>query len=69
MQDEHNGVNMSYIIVQMEDPHNIETSAVLPDETGKRINKFSTEIDAKKFLIQLGIEDELDYDVQIVRLH
>ncbi len=60
---------MSYIIVQMEDPFNIEESAILPDETGKKVNKFSSEVEAKKFLIQLGIEDELEYDVQIVRLH
>ena len=60
---------MSYIIVQMEDPFNIEESAILPDETGKKVNKFSSEVEAKKFLIQLGLEDELEYDVQIVRLH
>ena len=60
---------MSYIIVQMEDPFNIEESAILPDETGKKVNKFSSEVEAKKFLIQLGIEDELEYDVQIVSLH
>ena len=60
---------MSYIIVQMEDPFNIEESAILPDETGKKVNKFSSEVEAKKFLIQLGIEDALEYDVQIVRLH
>ena len=60
---------MSYIIVQMEDPFNIEESAILPDETGKKVNQFSSEVEAKKFLIQLGLEDELEYDVQIVRLH
>ena len=60
---------MSYIIVQMEDPFNIETSAILPDETGKKVNQLSSEVEAKKFLIQLGLEDELEYDVQIVRLH
>jgi len=53
----------------MEDPFDIETSAILPDETGKKVNQFSSEVEAKKFLIQLGLEDELEYDVQIVRLH
>ena len=60
---------MSYIIVQIEDPFNIEESAIMPDETGKKVNQFSSEVEAKKFLIQLGLEDELEYDVQIVRLH
>ena len=60
---------MSFIIVQIEDPFNLEESAIMPDETGKKVNKFSSEVEAKKFLIQLGIEDELEYDVQIVRLH
>ena len=60
---------MTYIIVQGEDPFDIETTAVLPDESGKKINKFNSLGDAKKFLIDIGLEDELEYDVRIVRLH
>jgi len=60
---------MSYIIVQIEDPFNIEESSIMPDETGKKVNKFDSFTEAKAFLEQIGIEDELDYDVKIVRLH
>ena len=60
---------MSFIIVQIEDPFNLEESAIMPDETGKKVNKFKSFKEAKDFLEQLGLEDELDYDVRIVRLH
>ena len=60
---------MSYIIVQIEDPFNIEESSIMPDETGKKVNQFKSFKEAKDFLEQIGIEDELDYDVRIVRLH
>ena len=60
---------MSYIIVQIEDTFNIEESSIMPDETGKKVNKFDSFTEAKAFLEQIGIEDELDYDVKIVRLH
>ena len=59
---------MSYIIVQIEDPFNIEEVSIMPDETGKKVNKFNSFKEAKDFLEQVGLEDELDYYVKIVRL-
>ena len=60
---------MSYIIIQVEDPLDIENISVLPDEQELRVKKFKKKEDAVRFLSHLGLEDELNYDTKIVRLH
>jgi len=60
---------MSYIIIQIENPLDLEGISVMPDEKELEIKKFSTEEDAVRFLVKHGMEDELDFDAKIVRLH
>ena len=61
---------MSYIIIQEdEDPLDIENTSVLPDEKELKVKQFKKEEDAIRFLVRLGIEDDLNYDTKIVRLH
>jgi|TARA_R100001163_G_C5055276_1_gene191754 hypothetical protein len=61
---------MSYIIIQEdEDPLDIENTSVLPDEKELKVKQFKKEEDAIRFLVHLGIEDDLNYDTKIVRLH
>ena len=60
---------MSYIIIQVEDPLDIENISVLPDEQELTVKKFKKKEDAVRFLSHLGLEDELNYDTKIVRLH
>tara|TARA_R110000851_G_scaffold89099_1_gene194369 strand:+ start:1331 stop:1516 length:186 start_codon:yes stop_codon:yes gene_type:complete len=61
---------MSYIIIQEdEDPLDIENISVLPEEKELKVKKFKKEEDAIRFLAHLGIEDDLNYDTKIVRLH
>jgi|TARA_R110000803_G_scaffold24981_2_gene59889 phosphosulfolactate phosphohydrolase-like enzyme len=61
---------MSYIIIQEdEDPLDIENISVLPEEKELKVKKFKKEEDAIRFLARLGIEDDLNYDTKIVRLH
>jgi len=58
---------MSYIIIQVEDPLDIENISVLPDEQELRVKQFNKEEDAIRFLVRNGIED--DDGTKIVRLH
>ena len=60
---------MTYIIIQMEDPMDLEGISVMPDEKELKIKKFLSEEDAVKFLVKHDMEDELLYDAKIVRLH
>ena len=60
---------MTYIIIQMEDPMDLENISVLPDEEELRIKKFLSEEDAVRFLVKHDMQDELLYDAKIVRLH
>ena len=60
---------MWYIIIQVEDPLDIENISVLPDEQELRVKQFNKEEDAIKFLVKLGLEDDLSFDTKIVRLH
>ena len=61
---------MSYIIIQEdEDPLDIENISVLPEEKELKVKQFKKEEDDIKFLVHLGIEDDLHYDTKIVRLH
>jgi hypothetical protein len=61
---------MSYIIIQVEsDPLDIENTSVLPEEKQLKVKQFKKEEDAVRFLVNLGIEDDLNYDTKIVRLH
>ena len=60
---------MSYIIVQIENPLDLESMSVLPDENDLKIKKFINQEDAVKFLNKHGMLEELEYDAKIVRLH
>jgi len=61
--------DMTYIIIQMEDPMDLENISVMPDEKELKIKKFPSEEDAVKFLVKHDMQDELLYDAKIVRLH
>ena len=60
---------MTFIIVQMENPLDLESISILPDENDLKVKKFRNEEEAVKFLVKYGMIDELDHDAQIVRLH
>ena len=60
---------MTYIIIQVEDPLDIENISVLPDEQDLKVKQFLSEEDAVKFLVKHDMQDELLYDAKIVRLH
>ena len=51
------------------DPLDIENISILPDEHELKVKQFKKEEDAVRFLSHLGLEDELNYDTKIVRLH
>ena len=61
---------MSYIIVHIYDPQDIETMDVLPDEKGESIQIFENKIEAIQFLNQIGMDRNswIDSDVHVVRL-
>ena len=61
---------MSYIIVHIYDPQDIETMDVLPDEKGESIQIFDNKIEAIQFLNQIGMDRNswIDSDVHVVRL-
>jgi len=61
--------DMTYIIIQMEDPMDLENISVMPDEKERKVKKFLSEEDAVKFLVKHDMQDELLYDAKIVRLH
>ena len=56
---------MSYIIVHIYDPKDIETMDVLPDEDGESIQIFDNKMEAIQFLNQIGIDRNswIDSDV------
>ena len=60
---------MTYIIVQIENPLDLESMSILPDENDLKIKQFSNQEDAVKFLDRHGMLEELEYDAKIVRLH
>ena len=61
---------MSYIIVHIYDPEDIETMDVLPDEKGESIQIFENKEEAIQFLNQIGMDRNswIDSDVHVVRL-
>ena len=61
---------MSYIIVHIYDPKDIETMDVLPDAKGESIQIFDNKIEAIQFLNQIGMDRNswIDSDVHVVRL-
>tara|TARA_R100000656_G_C3859859_1_gene109605 strand:+ start:172 stop:360 length:189 start_codon:yes stop_codon:yes gene_type:complete len=61
---------MSYIIVHIYDPQDIETMDVLPDEKGESIQIFDNKMEAIQFLNQIGMDRNswIDSDVHVVRL-
>ena len=60
---------MTFIVIQMENPLDLENISVLPDENDLKVKQFRNEEEAVKFLVKYGMIDELDHDAQIVRLH
>jgi|TARA_R110001592_G_C13000910_1_gene735901 hypothetical protein len=60
---------MSFIVVQIEDPYDLDSMSVLPDEEDLKIKQFKNEEEAIRFLVKYGMEEELEYDAKIVRLH
>jgi len=60
---------MTYIIIQIEDPMDLENISVLPDEQDLKVKQFLSEEDAVRFLVKHDMQDELLYDAKIVRLH
>ena len=60
---------MTFIVIQMENPLDLESISVLPDENDLKVKQFRNEEDAVKFLVKYGMIDELDHDAHIVRLH
>mgnify|MGYP003670272997 FL=1 len=60
---------MSFILVQIEDPYDLESMTVLPDEQNLKVKQFKNEEEAIRFLVKYGMEEELQYDAKIVRLH
>tara|TARA_R100001480_G_scaffold83481_1_gene91674 strand:- start:312 stop:473 length:162 start_codon:yes stop_codon:yes gene_type:complete len=53
----------------MENPLDLKSISVLPDENDLKVKKFRNKEEAVKFLVKYGMIDELDHDAQIVRLH
>ena len=53
----------------MENPLDLENISVLPDENDLKVKQFRNEEDAVRFLVKHGMEGELEFDAQIVRLH
>ena len=43
---------MTYIIIQVEDPLDLENISVLPDEQDLKVKQFLSEEDAVKFLVK-----------------
>ena len=60
---------MTYIIVQIENPLDLESMSVLPDENDLKIKQFNNQEDAVRFLVKHDMLEELEYDAKIVRLH
>jgi len=60
---------MSFIVVQIEDPYDLDSMSVLPDEEDLKVKQFKNEEEAIRFLVKYGMEEELQYDAKIVRLH
>ena len=60
---------MSYIIVQIENPLDLESMSILPDENDLKVKQFINQEDAVRFLDKHGMLEELEYDAKIVRLH
>lgn len=60
---------MTYIIVQIENPLDLDSMSVLPDENELKIKQFRNQEDAVRFLDKHDMLEELEYDAKIVRLH
>ena len=60
---------MTFIVIQIENPLDLESISVLPDENDLKVKQFRNEEEAVKFLVKYGMIDELDHDAQIVRVH
>ena len=60
---------MTFIVIQIENPLDLESISVLPDENDLKVKQFKNKEEAVKFLVKYGMIEELDHDAQIVRLH
>ena len=61
---------MSYIIVHVDDPDDLRSMDILPDQEGEGVQVFDSKIEASEFLMQLGFGKDLWFnsDIHIVRL-
>ncbi len=62
---------MSYIIVHVDDPDDLRSMDILPDQEGEGVQVFDSKIEASHFLMELGFGKDLWFnsDIHIVRLH
>jgi len=62
---------MSYIIVHVDDPKDLRSMEILPDEEGEGVQVFNSKTEASRFLMKLGFGKDLWFnsDIHIVRLH
>ena len=62
---------MSYIIVHVDDPDDLRSMDILPDQEGEGVQVFDSKIEASEFLMQLGFGKDLWFnsDIHIVRHH
>ena len=61
---------MSYIIVHVDDPDDLRSMEIMPDEKGKGVQTFDSKIEASLFLMKIGLGKDLWFnsDIHIVRL-
>ena len=62
---------MSYIIVHVDDPKDLRSMDILPDQEGEGVQIFDNKTEASHFLMELGFGKDLWFnsDIHIVRLH
>jgi hypothetical protein len=53
---------MSYIVVHINDPKNIEMMDILPNEEGTGVQLFKTAMEASRFVSQLGLDFNSEED-------
>ena len=58
---------MSFIIVHVPVPSDIESYSCMPDDTGEGIEYFDTSHEAFEYLEIMGLEDE--HDFKVLRVH
>ena len=56
---------MSYIIVHVDDPKDLRSMDILPDDEGKAVQRFNTKTEASEFLVELGLGKDLWFNSDI----